>query len=106
MNRENHPIADQEPHESCSARIRRKLTVAFAPNILEINDNSSKHVGHAGHNPLGESHFDILIVSAAFEKMSILARHRAVYRVLADELKERVHALSLQTLTNDEHTHR
>jgi|HubBroStandDraft_6_1064221.scaffolds.fasta_scaffold1129253_1 BolA protein len=92
--------------ETYRARIERKLTQAFAPITLEINDDSDLHAGHSGQNPLGESHFSIQIVSPVFTKMSQVARHREIYRVLADELRERVHALSLQAWSPDEYTRR
>jgi BolA family transcriptional regulator, general stress-responsive regulator len=44
---------------------------------------------------LGETHFSIHIVSPLFAGMSAVARQREIYRVLADELRERVRALSL-----------
>jgi BolA family transcriptional regulator, general stress-responsive regulator len=87
------------------ARIERKLTQAFSPFALEIRDDSNLHAGHAGHSPLGETHFTIHIVSPVFAGMSAVARHREIYRVLADELHERVHALSLQALSLEEHAH-
>jgi BolA protein len=92
--------------ETYQARMTRKLTEAFAPTHLEIKDISSSHTGHAGHDLRGESHFTIKIVSPAFENMNAVMRHREIYRVLADELKERVHALSLTTLTPTEYSHR
>ena len=92
--------------ETYRARIERKLTEAFQPILLEITDDSKKHAGHAGHNPLGETHFSVKIVSAAFENMKPVARHREIYRVLDAELKERVHALSLVADPPSEHTHR
>lgn len=82
--------------------IERKLTAAFAPLRLEIEDQSHLHAGHAGHNPAGESHFRVLLVSAAFAGLSRLERQRAVHRVLAEELSGRVHALSLVARTPEE----
>jgi BolA protein len=93
-------------NETYHARMTRKLTAAFTPNILKIKDDSASHAGHAGQHPLGESHFSVLIVSDVFDKMTAVARHREVYRILAEELQERVHALSLQTFTPPEYTHR
>ena len=90
--------------ETYRARIERKLTQAFSPVALEIRDDSHLHAGHAGQNPLGESHFSIHIVSPVFADMSAVARHREIYRVLTDELRERVHALSLHALSLEEHT--
>ena len=88
------------------ARMRRKLTAAFSPMVLEIHDDSASHAGHAGHDPKGETHFSVHIVSSAFSGLNRVARHREIYRVLAEELQERVHALSLQCLSPDEYTNR
>jgi BolA protein len=89
--------------ETYHARIERKLIQAFSPVVLEITDDSHLHAGHAGHNPLGESHFSVRIVSPVFSGISAVARHREIYRVLADELRERVHALSLHALSTEEY---
>ncbi|MBI1206047.1 MAG: BolA/IbaG family iron-sulfur metabolism protein [Azospirillum sp.] len=82
-----------------ATRMRTKLTEALHPVRLEIEDDSARHAGHGGANPQGESHFNLTVVSAAFEALSRLARQRLVYGIVADELAERVHALSLRTLT-------
>jgi BolA protein len=83
--------------------IRRKLTASFAPAALEVVDESHHHAGHAGatraDGAVGETHFHVRIVSAAFDGMSRVERQRRVYAVLADELKSPVHALSLAALT-------
>lgn len=83
-------------------RMRRKLTEALAPEALDVLDESGKHAGHAGARPEGETHFQITIVSAAFQGKSRLQRQRSVYALLADEMNERVHALALITLTPEE----
>lgn len=83
-------------------RIRTKLTEAFAPAALDIEDESARHAGHAGAAPGGETHFRVRIVSAAFAGMGRVERQRRVYAVLASELSERVHALALETRTPDE----
>lgn len=87
-------------------RMRDKLTAALHPIHLEIKDDSKKHAGHAGADPKGETHFSIMIVSAKFEGLNAVARHRLIYGVVAEELKERVHALSLESLTPEEYIHR
>ncbi len=79
--------------------IRTKLTASFAPAALEIEDESARHAGHAGAQPGGETHFRVRVVSNAFEGLSRVERQRRVYAALAEELKSRVHALSLTTLT-------
>jgi BolA protein len=82
--------------------MRDKLTAAFAPQRLQIVDDSHRHAGHAGARPEGETHFSVEIVSAAFAGRSRVERQRLVYDTLAAELRERVHALALKTLTPDE----
>jgi BolA protein len=82
--------------------IRKKLIAALSPAELIVEDESARHAGHSGASPEGETHFHVRIVSAAFFGMARVARQRRVYEILADELKARVHALSLETLTPDE----
>ena len=47
-------------------------------------------------------HFEALVVSAAFEGKSRIARHQQVYRALGDRMRQEVHALSMRTLTPTE----
>jgi BolA protein len=82
--------------------LEAKLTAAFSPTRLEIADDSARHAGHAGAHEGGESHFNVTIVSAAFEGVSRVQRQRLVYRALADELAGPVHALALKALAPGE----
>ncbi|MGE3477178.1 MAG: BolA family protein [Rhodospirillaceae bacterium] len=77
-------------------RIRTKLSESLAPTRLEVEDDSNRHIGHAGAHPSGETHFNVTVESAAFAGKNRVARQRLVYGILADELRERVHALSLK----------
>ena len=85
-----------------SERMRAKLQAAFAPTRLEIVDDSHRHAGHLGDRPGGETHFNVVVVSAAFAGLGRVARQRLVYEAVAEELSERVHALQLRTLAPDE----
>lgn len=76
-------------------RLTAKLTAAFAPIALDVEDESHRHAGHAGSRPGGETHFRIQMVSQAFIGKSRIERHRLVHAVLAEELRERIHALAL-----------
>lgn len=87
---------------SVADTIRRKLADAFLPTRLDIRDDSRLHAGHAAAHPDGETHFSVEIVSRAFAGKSRVERQRLVYAALAEELKQRVHALALRTLTPDE----
>ena len=82
--------------ETTATRIHRKLTAAFTPTILEIKDESAKHAGHRGSRAGGETHFHIRMISAALDGLAPVARHRAVYQVLSDDMQEGgIHALAL-----------
>lgn len=82
--------------------IDRKLRQRLTPLRLLIEDESSRHLGHAGYREGGESHFRVEIVSSAFEGQSRVARQRLVYQALADEFAAGLHALALTTLTPEE----
>ena len=75
--------------------IEVKLGEAFAPDSLNVIDESHLHAGHVGARPEGETHFRVEIVSAAFAEQSRVERQRLVYDVLRDELAGPVHALSV-----------
>jgi BolA protein len=82
--------------------IHQKLTQAFAPTRLEIEDESSRHAGHAGARPGGETHVNVLIEAQAFAGAPKVARQRMIYRALSDEMAGPVHALSLKVLAPGE----
>ena len=80
-----------------AAEIEKRLIDALQPVRLEVVVDSEKHRGHAGHDARGESHFSVLVVSAAFAGQNRVARQRMVNAALAELLKERVHALTMVT---------
>ena len=82
--------------------IRDKLTQAFQPLALTVDDDSHRHAGHAGARAGGETHFRVTMVAAAFAGRSRVERQRMVYAALAAELAGGVHALQLRTLAPGE----
>ena len=82
-------------------RMRELLEQSFHPVSLEIEDQSHLHAGHAGAKD-GRGHFRVSIVSAAFEGMNPIARHRAIYDVMGDLMKTDIHALSIDALASSE----
>jgi BolA protein len=81
--------------------IRERLTAAFAPQQLDIIDESHLHAGHPGARS-GGGHFAVTIVSASFEGKNLLARHRMVYDALGDAMQTEIHALSIKAYTPEE----
>jgi len=80
---------------SRAARIETLLRDRFAPTILQIEDESAKHAGHAGARPGGETHYNVLVVSDRFAGLNRVARHRLVNEALAPEFGTGLHALAL-----------
>jgi len=80
---------------SVGETIEAKLKARFRPESLEVSDVSARHAGHAGSRLGGETHFEVVLVSAAFAGKSRLQRERAVHAALKEELAGPVHALSL-----------
>ena len=72
----------------------------LAATLIEISDDSSKHAGHAGNN--GGGHLSAKIVSKSFFGLNTVARHRAVYSLVADLMPHTIHALSLTVKTPEE----
>jgi BolA protein len=75
--------------------ITEKLSAAFAPASLRVVDESHQHEGHAGHQPGGQTHYRVYIVSEAFRGKSRIDRHRLINQTLAQELAGGVHALAI-----------
>ena len=72
----------------------------LAATLLEISDDSAKHAGHAGNT--GGGHLSAKIVSKSFSGLNTVARHRAVYALVADLMPHTIHALSLTVKTPEE----
>lgn len=87
---------------SVKETITRKLTQAFAPEELAVEDESARHQGHAGYREGGDSHFRVRIVAEAFSGKSRVERHRLVNELLADEFAGGMHALAVSALTPEE----
>lgn len=79
-----------------AAQMIERLTAALSPTQLVLEDQSDQHIGHAGHDARGESHFALIIESPAFAGLSRVDRQRKVYAALGDLMHERVHALTIQ----------
>lgn len=75
-----------------------KLSAKFSPSHLEVIDESSRHQGHAGSRPGGESHFRIRIASAQLSGTRVV-QHRAIMETLDAEIKGGIHALAIEVLS-------
>jgi len=80
---------------SKQAEIEAVLRQAFEITELLVVDDSEAHRGHGGWQEGGETHFNVRLQSPSFERMSRIARHRAVHKALGPDLVARIHALAL-----------
>jgi BolA protein len=99
--RANKNLTDDEarPAQTLPSRAQRitsKLNGEFAPEALEVTDDSAKHAGHAGAQPGGETHYTVAMTAARFAGQSRVARHRLVTGALKDEFDAGLHALALK----------
>ncbi len=74
--------------------IKNLLTEQLSPSLLEIEDNSAEHAGHASAG--GAGHFTIHISCSAFEGKSLIQKHRLVYEALGSLMESEIHALSIK----------
>ncbi len=80
---------------SIQSLIESKVQAALSPVHLEVINESYMHRVAPG----SETHFKLVVVSEQFEGQRLLARHRTLNTLLAEELAGGVHALALHTLT-------
>jgi BolA family transcriptional regulator, general stress-responsive regulator len=80
-------------------QIRHKLAQALHPTHLDVANDSARHRGHAGDDGSGQTHFRLVVVSESFSGLDRIARYRMVYDLLAYELANGLHAVSMRLLT-------
>ena len=75
--------------------ISEKLSEAFKPLELKVENESHHHSGHSGDDGSGESHWRIDITADVFTGKSRVERQRMINQALAFELKNNIHALAM-----------
>ena len=83
---------------SVSDQIGQRLLQQFEPVHIEVVNESHMHNVPAN----SETHFKVVLVAKDFEGKRKVARHQAVYGLLAEQLAGPVHALALHLYTPEE----
>lgn len=78
--------------------IEHRLNAELGPEHLQVVNESHMHSVPAN----SETHFKVVLVSAAFAGKRKVARHQQVYALLSEQLEGPVHALALHTYTPQE----
>ena len=81
--------------------IRQRLQSGLSPLTLKITDDSHLHVGHAGAQG-GAGHYSVQVISDKFIGLNRIKRHQLVYSLVNDMMPDEIHALSIETFTQEE----
>ena len=73
--------------------ITAALTARLQPSVLEVQDDSHLHAGHAGARE--GRHFSVVVVSERFTGLTRVARHRLIYDSLNQLIPRGIHALAI-----------
>lgn len=88
--------------EASTQKLVNKIRNNIQASDIELIDDSARHAGHAGSRPGGATHYKLKVVSDAFAGLSRIERHRLIYTILADELRDHIHALNIEAKTPQE----
>ena len=78
-----------------TAALMEQRLSALKPESVEILDESGAHAGHEGAKS-GGGHYQLVIVSRAFDGKPAQQRHRMVYDALGPMMKKEIHALAIK----------
>ena len=80
-------------NDTLISEVKELLSRCFNTTRVEIIDDSKNHVGHSGNS--GGAHLNLEIVSADFEGLSRVERHKFIYKCLDGFIPEKIHALKV-----------
>ena len=81
--------------DSLLKQIEKKLQFEFESQYLNVLNESHNHSVPAN----SETHFKVTLVSQDFDGLRKVMRHQKIYKLLAHELENGVHALALHLYT-------
>lgn len=79
--------------------ITERLQKKFSPSKLDVQDDSDKHIGHAGSQG-GAGHYTVIIQSNYFANFTRVDAHREIYTLLNDLIPHEIHALRIIISSN------
>lgn len=82
--------------------IEKSVCEALEPVRFELINESYKHVGHAGDDGSGQTHYKLMVVSPIFEGCGRVQRQRLVNNLLDGCFSNGLHAVSMKLLSPSE----
>tara|TARA_B100000959_G_C14969439_1_gene619074 strand:- start:956 stop:1216 length:261 start_codon:yes stop_codon:yes gene_type:complete len=82
-----------------SNKIEKIIVNTFDVSSIEIIDETHKHRGHPQSSG---GHFKLIMISNDFKGLSLIERHRMIYKALDSMMKKEIHALSIHVKTTEE----
>lgn len=73
-------------------QVKQTILASLPDAIVEIVDLTGT-----------QDHLGIKVVSDAFKGKALLAQHRMIMDILKDDLKNKIHAVKIQTMTNEKY---
>ena len=80
-------------------QIEHKIKKNISLEEIKIIDNSSKHAGHKFYDK-SKFHLSLQIKSKYLNQKDKLSAQREIFKVLKDDLKEKIHALEINIKKN------
>lgn len=74
--------------------IETVLKERFSPSLLEVQDDSDQHIGHAGAEG-GAGHYTVIISADELKGITRVAAHRKIYAALQHLMPHEIHALRI-----------
>ena len=74
-------------------KMMKEKLKTLSPSYIKIEDEGHLHVGHAGAKKGG--HFKLIIGGECFRGLTIIERHKLIYKSLGDLMDTEIHALSI-----------
>lgn len=70
--------------------------------LIEANIEDAEATVRPARGPEDEDHLAAIVISPAFEGLSLVEQHQLVYDALGDHMTRDIHALELSTYTPDQ----
>ena len=93
-------FTSNEKTTAIESEMKKRLDSDMKLEHFEVKDFTGRHLNHEQHN--GGFHLEAVIVSDSFMGLTLIKRHKAVYRAMDELMNHEIHALSMKTLTKKE----